>query len=246
MGEKHRLWGPAPDLPNRQSCLFWQALQGVLLRSSEHHWYRQNNKRSVVRCFWGKGIYGSFLDDYWNLPVLWNCLKIKVNNNNNRRVTLCRDGKRKRPWGRRQIAGFLQRPWQRCWDRNLSCQWGAEVGPAWSPSSESPSAGRAAWSLPTWVGEAGDLCKQVFLRKAFREHEESRGHSALQVLIQGWAQSHILIHRHDLHLEKQDVQRKTSWSGAWPNLGANTHTATVLHPQPWRCAALGRLTWNSY
>lgn len=47
---------PAPDLPNRLSCLFWQALQGVLLSTSEHHWYRENDKTSVVSHFWGKDI----------------------------------------------------------------------------------------------------------------------------------------------------------------------------------------------
>ena len=95
-------------------------------------------------------------------------------------------------------------------------------------------AGSAAWNPLTWVGEPGDLYKQVFFRKAFREHEESRSHSTLQVLIQGRAEGHILIHRHDLHLEKQDVQKKTSWSGALPNLGVTTRTGAVQNPQPWR------------
>ena len=73
--------GPHSRPPKLAVLSVWQALQGFLLSTSEHHWYREDDKM-CCKSFLGKG--HGFLDDYWNLPVLWKCFKIKINNNNNR------------------------------------------------------------------------------------------------------------------------------------------------------------------
>lgn len=58
-------------------------------------------------------------------------------------------------------------------------------------------------NLLTWIRESGNLYKEVFFRKAFGEHEESRGHSTPQIFIEGWPKSNIFIHCYDFHLQKK-------------------------------------------
>lgn len=168
---------PAPDLPNRLSCLFRQALQGVLLSTSEHHWYRENDKTSVSR-FWGKGIA------FWMITETYlyseSVSKQKLTITTTEGLAYVEMWKGRDLGGKEADGRFLQRPSERCWDHNLCCQRGAGGSGLLDLSTANLfSAGSAARNLLTWVGEPGDLCKQVFFRKAFGEHEESRGHSAL-------------------------------------------------------------------
>lgn len=176
---------------------------------------------------------------------LWNCFKIKLNNNNNKKVTLCREVERKRPWGQGGKSKNCCLDLQRGGGIRASAAaapvqgegWG--VWPAQSSNSESPSCRK--YRHETYWPEYESLAISIN-RSSSEKLSGSMRKAAVTALFR-------FLSRADLRAtfsfiatiftwKKQNIQKKNPRSGVLPNLCVYTYAGTVLNTWPWRSLSI--------